>query len=80
MKKYIFFTLLLFSATIAFAQQTMNDSVMVRKYGHLQFENSKEKLSDSAVCRLLTSNDFALYQKARKQYKASIPLWSLYGS
>ena len=73
MKKYIFFTLLLFSATIAFAQQTMNDSVMVRKYGHLQFENSKEKLSDSVVQYLLTADDFTIYQYARKKYKNAVP-------
>ena len=62
------------------AQQAPSDSLLMRKHGHLQFANTNENLKDSIVEKLLTVDDFALYQQARKNYKIAIPLWTISGT
>lgn len=80
MKKFVLLIFLILSACLALAQQSPSDSLLMRKHGHLQFAGTNENLKDSIVEKLLTVDDFALYQQARKNYKIAIPLWTISGT
>lgn len=54
---------MLFSIFVSVQQVTITDSLWVRKYVHLQFSNTQEKLNDFTAQLLLTADDFSLYQQ-----------------
>lgn len=70
-RRYFIVLLLLFSATVSFAQ---NDSVLIRKGATVSFQNGST-LTRSEIVALLDSCDYVLYKHGRQNVVGSVPLY-----
>ena len=76
MKKVLLSFCLLIISLSAISQNISNDVKMLeRHYGNLRYSGVTEKLDEVALQQILNDEQFAMYEKARKQHGASIPLW-----
>ena len=80
MKKVLLSFCLLIISLSAISQNICNDVKMLeRHYGNLRYSGVTEKLDEVALQQILNDEQFAMYEKARKQHVASIPLWCVTG-
>ncbi len=85
MKKSILLLIMALSSITLYAQNPKNDTTgtfpthLERYYGRLYNGDNGMKMDRTSLQNTLSSEDFTLYRKARRELIAAIPLWTLSG-
>ena len=79
--KKVFLSFCLLIISLSAISQNISDEVKMveRHHANLRYSGVTEKLDETALQQILNDEQFAMYEKARKQYVASIPLWCVTG-
>ena len=78
-KLLVLFSLLIVSLA-SISQSLPNDVLNLERYhGNLRYLGTDDKLDKVALEQILNEEQFAIYEKARKQNVVSIPLWTVTG-
>lgn len=80
MRRVLMLFCLLIVSLSSISQNTSNDVLnLERHHGKLRYLETNNKLDKVELQQLLDEEQFAIYEKARKQHVASIPLWTVTG-
>ena len=80
MKKILTLLFLLTVSLSSISQNLSNDVLNLERHrGSLRYYGTDEKLDEVSLQQILDEEQFAIYEKARKQHVASIPLWTVTG-
>lgn len=80
MKKLLTLLSLLIVSLSSMSQNLSNDVLNLERHrGSLRYYGTDEKLDEVSLQQILDEEQFAIYEKARKQHVASIPLWTVTG-
>lgn len=86
MKRIILFIILIIASSWCLSAQDTLDKTheaspvqLERVRGRLCDRETGMKLDNTSLCQILSQDDYALYQKARRKYIAAIPFWAVSG-
>ena len=80
MRKALTLLFLLTVSLSAMSQNLSNDVMILERYhGNLRYLGTDDKLDKVALEQILNDEQFSIYEKAKKQHVASIPLWAVTG-
>ena len=80
MKKSLIMFFLLIISLSSISQSLSNDVLnLERHHGNLRYSGTDDKLDKVALEQILNEEQFSIYEKAKKQHVASIPLWAVTG-
>ena len=80
MKRILTLLFLLTVSLSAMSQNLSNDAMILERYhGNLRYYGTDEKLDKVALQQILDEEQFAIYEKSRKQHKVSTSLWIITG-
>lgn len=80
MKKLLILLSMLIVSLSSISQNLSNDVLNLERHrGSLRYYGTDEKLDEVGLQQILNEEQFAIYEKARKQHVASIPLWTVIG-
>ena len=80
MKRILTLLFLLTVSLSAMSQNLSNDAMILERYhGNLRYYRTDEKLDKVALQQILDEEQFAIYEKSRKQHKVSTSLWIITG-
>lgn len=80
MRKALTLLFLLTVSLSAMSQNLSNDVMILERYhGNLRYLGTDDKLDKVALEQILNEEQLAIYEKAKKQHVASIPLWAVTG-
>ena len=80
MKRMLILFCLLIVSLSAISQSLSNDVLnLERHHGNLRYSGTDDKLDKVALEQILNEEQLAIYEKAKKQHVASIPLWAVTG-
>ena len=80
MRKALALLFLLTVSLSAMSQNLSNDVLnLERHHSNLRYLGTDDKLDKVALEQILNEEQFSIYEKAKKQHVASIPLWAVTG-
>ena len=81
MKKILTLLFLLIVSLSSISQNLSNDVLnLERRHGNLRYSKTNEKIDMTSAEQIFNEEQFAVYEKAMRQHKVSIPLWCVTGT
>ena len=81
MKKILTLLFLLTVSLSSISQNLSNDVLnLERRHGNLRYSKTNEKIDMTSAEQIFNEEQFAVYEKAMRQHKVSIPLWCVTGT